>query len=367
MYVVYSVSLLSMIQSLAFKLRTLLSHYVSSKQAPSMSSSKGSRETEKQVYSEILCGWQFQAIQIVFGTLPLLGALIYFLFEASDRSSEPIYNLKLGTDDDAIDEAIDETGRIIPLASIVNTFLIVFGISTCMAVYMSVYVPFHRKLIEDYLNGGERVTGDVYYKQKRICAPKQNGFAVYPHPSGKTYPLSIRKNILVHERYTRERVIILLLPNQPFSGQSKSDLTCELTRIQRNSKKNAFLAVFYWVWAVFTLASPVYVLFAMGDLVKDSDYYINDFAEDSTRAWTVYAFCAGLIPVFACLVTGVIWKAHHYRFVRGDAKFLAEGESRTGAKWYEDNSDDEEVAYKPPSTVEGSDSLKKQKTSTNAQ
>jgi hypothetical protein len=319
---------------------------------------------EKQVYSEILCGWQFQVIQIVLGTLPLLGALIYFLFEASERSSEPIYNLQLGTDDDAIEEAVDETGRIIPLSTIVNTFLFVFAISTCMAVYMSVYVPFHRKLIEDYLNGGERVTGDVYYKQKGIRAPKWNGFAVYPHPSGKTYPLSIRKNILVHERYTRERVIILLLPDQPFSGQCKSDLTCEMTRIERNSKKNAFLTGFYWVWAVFTLASPLYVLFVMDDLVKDADYYINDFAEDNTRAWTVFVFCAGLIPVFAFLVTGVIWKAHHYRFVRGDAKFLAEGESKTGANWYDDSSNDEEAAYKPPSTPRGSDS---QKPSTNAQ
>jgi hypothetical protein len=319
---------------------------------------------EKQVYSEILCGWQFQAIQIVLGTLPLLGALIYFLFEASERSSEPIYNLQLGTDDDAIEEAVDETGRIIPLSTIVNTFLFVFAISTCMAVYMSLYVPFHRKLIESYLSGGERVTGDVYYKQKGKCAPKKNGFAVYPHPSGKTYPLCIRKNILVHERYTRERVIILLLPDQPFSGQCKSDLTCEMTRIQRNSKKNAFLTGFYWVWAVFTLASPLYVLFVMDDLVKDADYYINDFAEDNTRAWTVFVFCAGLIPVFAFLVTGVIWKAHHYRFVRGDAKFLEKGESKTGANWYDDSSDDEEVAYKPPSTPRGSDS---QKQSTNAQ
>jgi hypothetical protein len=321
----------------------------------------------KEVYSEILCGWQFQAIQIVLGTLPLLGVLIYFLFEVSERSSEPIYNLQLGTDDDAIQEAVDETGRIIPLSSIVNTFLVVFAISTCMAVYMSVYVPFHRKLIEDYLNGGERVTGDVYYKQRGMCAPKQNGFAVYPHPAGKTYPLHIRKNILVHEQYTRERVIILLLPEQPFSGQSKSDLTCELTRIQRNSKKNMFLTCFYWFWAVFALASPVYVLFVMDDLVKDADYYINDFAEDNTRAWYVFAFCAVLIPVFACLVTGVIWKAHRYRFVRGDAKFLAEGESKTGANWYEDKSDDEELAYKPPSRPKGGDSSKDKMPSPNAQ
>jgi hypothetical protein len=41
------------------------------------------REMAKEVYSEILCGWQFQAIQIVLGSLPLLGALIYFLFEVS--------------------------------------------------------------------------------------------------------------------------------------------------------------------------------------------------------------------------------------------------------------------------------------------
>lgn len=315
---------------------------------------------EKEVYSELLCGWQFQAIQIVLGSLPLLGALIYFLFEASERSSEPIYNLQLGTNDDAIEEAVDETGRIIPLATIVHTFLVVFAVSTCMAVYMSVYVPFHRKMIEDYLNGGERVTGNVYYKQKRMCSPKQDGYAVYPHPSGKTYPLHIRKNILVHERYTRERVLILLLPDQPFSGQSKSDLMCELTRIQRNSKKNTFLAGFYWVWAVFTLAAPVYVLFVMDDLVRDADYFINDFAEDNVRAWWVYAFSACVVPVFASLVTGVIWKAHRYRFVRGDAKFLAEGESKTGANWYEDASDEEEVPYTPPSIPKGTDTSKKQ-------
>jgi hypothetical protein len=51
-----------------------------------MSSSKADQEMEKEVYSEILCGWQFLAIQICAGD-----TVVYFdLFsEASDRSSEP--------------------------------------------------------------------------------------------------------------------------------------------------------------------------------------------------------------------------------------------------------------------------------------
>jgi hypothetical protein len=301
-----------------------------------------------EVYSEILCGWQFQAIQIVLGTLPLLGVLIYFLVEASERPSESIYNIQAGTDDAAIQEAVDETGNITPLSTLVNTFLFVAAIATCIAVYMSVYVPFHRKLIEDYLSVGERATGDIYYKKRGMCAPKKNGFAVYPHPSHDTYPLHIRKNILVHELYTRERVAILLLPDQPFSGQSKADLTIELTRIQRNSKKNAFIKWYAWFWVVFTLASPVYILCIMDELVNNEDYYVNEFAEDSTRAWYVFAFCAGLIPVFAFVLSGVLCMAHRNRFVRGDAKFLAEGESKTGACWWEASSnDDEDFAYKP--------------------
>jgi hypothetical protein len=307
-----------------------------------------------KVYNEILCGWQFQVIQIVLGTLPLLGVLIYFLFEAYERPSKPIYNLEWGTDDETVQAAADETGHIIPLSSMVNTYLIVAAIATCMAVYMSVYVPSHRKLIEEYLNEGEQVTGDVYYKQRGMCAPKRSGFAVYPHPSHETYPLHIRKLVMVHEPFTKERVIILLLPDQPFSGQSKSDLTLEFTRIQRNSKKYTFQKWYAWFWAVFTLASPVYILFVMDELVKDTEFYINDFVEDSTRAWYVFAFCAVLISLLASLVTGVLWKVHRYQFVRGDAKFLAEGESKTGANWYEDNSDDEELAYKPPSMPKGS-------------
>jgi hypothetical protein len=165
----------------------------------------------------------------------------------------------------------------------------------------------------------------------------------------------------VHELYTRERVAILLLPDQPFSGQSKSDLTIELTRIQRNSKKNSFLKWYAWFWAVFTFASPVYILCVMDELDKNEDYYVNEFAEDTTRAWYVFALCAGLIPVFASVLTGFLCVAHRHQFVRGDAKFLAEGESKTGACWYEASSDDDEdFAYKPPSMPKGSDSANNQ-------
>jgi hypothetical protein len=299
--------------------------------------------------STLLCGWQCQAVQIVLSTLPLFGFLLYFLLEAFRRPSKPIYNIDWDADADTIQQAVDDTGEIIPLSYMINTFLIVAVFATCIAAYMSIYVTFHRSLVEKYLRSGKRITGDVYYRDRGICLPKHQGFAVYPHPAHDTYPVSIRKQVLVHERFTRERVKILILPDEPFSGQSKSDLKLELIRIQRNSKKTDFITWYSWCWVVFTLASPVYILVAMDNLFKDPDLYYDEFVEDSDRAWTVYFCCAVFIPVFTTLLVWVIWSVHRYTLVRGDATFLAEGESKTSASWYEaSSSDDEMLGYAPP-------------------
>ena len=308
---------------------------------------------------DVMCGLQCVAFQTLLSSLPLLGFLVYFLYETSQRASKPIYNLPYGSNADTVEAAVEKTGDIIALTSMLNTFMIVAAFATCFAVYMSFFVPWHRELVEEFLNRGSRIIGDIHYNSRVVCPRFQKqGCALYPHPEYNTYPLQIRKHLMVHERFTREKVTILLLPEQPFSGQCKSDLQIELTRIQRNAPRTRFHQAYGWIWVLFTVTAPIYILFVIDDLVKDGEYYINDYTEDTALAWSIYAGCLVSIPVLAGLLTWMLWKHHHYQLVRGDAKFLAEGDSKTGS-WYAMGSDDEDMSgygsgYEPPLTPEGS-------------
>lgn len=150
----------------------------------------------------------------------------------------------------------------------------------------------------------------------------------------------MRKKVHVLQRYTHERVAIMLLPNYPFSGQPKADLEHDLAVCKRNKKKIAWLATFSWLWMVFAAVAPVYLILIMDQVEQEAD------GVDSV--WIMYSIIVGVvIPFNAITINTLIWKSYYHWLTKG-GKILEEGERRDGSTlgWFAKDSESE---YEPPS------------------
>eukprot|EP00980_Cylindrotheca_fusiformis_P008261 scaffold1736_cov127-Cylindrotheca_fusiformis.AAC.75 len=233
----------------------------------------------------------------VVSTIPLLGILLYFLYEAWSRPNEAQYQLGDDFTDDQVMAANDATGAVIRLFDILIVFLVFHFLWTLFAIYIVVFVPKRRHLIGRYLSEGHEVIGDVIYdKNSRTCTKFQDyGFAVYPHPTEKTL---IRKRVRVYQPYTRERITILCLPNKPLSGQAKIDIEIDLNAASKErDNQNRQFAAFATFWYFFTLAGSYYVVHQMGKL--------NDGSGNASVAMKVFLVSVGLnIPI--CYASNLI-------------------------------------------------------------
>ena len=172
-------------------------------------------------------------IQFILVTIPFACVLVYFLYLAYKRPTVPIYNLPYDYTDDQWNTANDETGKLIRLIDMVTIFLSLLVFWTTFCVYVMIFIPKRRRLIGSYLKPDKGVTtvvGDVLYNENAsrggwfgnnfCCCRVSNdyGYAIYSHPDGQHL---IRKRVRVFQRYTREKIAILLLRNRPLSGQAK--------------------------------------------------------------------------------------------------------------------------------------------------
>ena len=151
----------------------------------------------------------------------------------------------------------------------------------------------------------------------------------------------MRKKVHVLQRYTRERVAIVLIPEYPFSGQPKADLENDLAAAKRNKKKIMWLATLSWLWMIFAAVAPLYLILIMEQVGTDSGY-------DVSTVWIIYSLVAGLvIPATALSINTLIWKSY-YRWLTKGGKIVEVGERRDGSRlgWLAKDSESE---YEPPS------------------
>jgi hypothetical protein len=223
-------------------------------------------------------------------TIPLLGILIYFLYEAWTRPNEEIYQLGDDFTDDQFNAAKEASGTLLQLHDILIVFLSFHVLWTLFAIYIVVFIPKRRHLIGRYLSEGEEVLGDVIYdKNSRTCTTFQDyGYAVYPHPTQKTL---IRKRVRVYQPYTRERITILCLPNKPLSGQAKIDIEVDLNAASKErDNQNKHIAAFATFWFFFTLAGSMFIIHQMEKL--------DDENENANNATKLFLIIVGLnIPI----------------------------------------------------------------------
>ena len=243
----------------------------------------------------ILARRQGSSHQFILMTLPLLGVMIYFLFQTYQRPKLPIYNMPQQYTQAQWTAAVKQSGFMVRLLDILLIFLALQVFWTAFAVYMISFVSKRRHLIGRYLAEGELCLGDVIHdKRSKICARfNEYGYAVYAHPNQRVL---VRKRVRVYQPYTRERIAILRLPNRPLSGQSKIDLEIDLSAATKE-RDTSHKPIVQWCifWVLFTLFGPIYVLYQMQQL----DDPIND---DVQQALQIFLIVVGLNVPFAFLV-----------------------------------------------------------------
>jgi len=197
--------------------------------------------------------------QVWLASAPIFLVLAYFLYAA------PAYS-------------------IADISSVVASFLLVAQMWAILAVYLIVYVPRRHRLLKRYVQEGRTVMGDVFVGEdedddknnKRTCCfnllsrNDHHGRLVYnPDGSGgggDGVAVTVTKTVRIYENFTRERILVLLLPEDEtgLGGLSKPDTLYDLEIATLNADKRDNLAFLSLVWVAFGVVGPIYVLWAKG-------------------------------------------------------------------------------------------------------
>lgn len=248
-------------------------------------------------------------VKFVLASLPLAIVIVVFVIEAYRRPSKPFYNLPADiTDDAAIQAAVDESGSLVPLMDmcyVVMSFCVAWA---CLSFYFLGYLRAREVMIENFLENGKAVLGNVVYLNRNWAFEfRYYGYCSYPHPDPSSSdpndadggtPIIIRKKVRIFEPYTREMVSILYLPGYPMSGQGKDDVEFANLDLLKNRSREIFLGRFSLVWTIVCASVPVYLLHQM-KIVDDEEYSagILDDYDNADKGWKVY---------WAFLVVGVL-------------------------------------------------------------
>ena len=164
----------------------------------------------------------------VVATLPLLGVLIYFLIDAGARISA-YQNGNNNVNDGSAAAYID-------LREMLFAFMLVAQISSIITVHVMFVFPLKHELLKRFVDEGQTILGDVYFDENYKCI-KPYGEVTYAHPSPQYEKTYIRREANIYEKYSREWVTLLMLPNQPFSAQPRADLEIAYVASERRCHK----------------------------------------------------------------------------------------------------------------------------------
>lgn len=265
------------------------------------------------------------ALQFALSTLPFKLVLGYLLYRALERGN--------GAGEDDLFSLMDST--IVFLAFLISW--------TMFAVYLLVFVPKKRYLLERYLREGEQAMGDIIVEDpsKRNClSSRKYGYAVYSHPTKSEPPVVVRKQVRVYQPFTRERAVILRLPNRPLSGQAKVDIEIDLSKMR--SEKETTLRYIITVsiaWVLFALGGACFCVYQMSAIPEG---YLMD-EENPQLARMILYIVAGVNPFLALALNGIRYVMYHNWMVHKGASLTDEQEARKikTSKWFGFGTDDD--------------------------
>jgi hypothetical protein len=231
-------------------------------------------------------------LQFCLSTLPFLAVLVYLLYTVVERGN--------GYEDDA-----EETRNLFSLMDITIVFLSFHVAWTIFAVYLLIFVPKRRYLLDRYLREGENTSGDVIVEKKkglRCVSSRQYGYAVYSHPTKTDPPVVIQKQVRVYQPYTRERVVILRLPNRPLSGQAKIDIEIDLSKMRAERDTTlCYISAVSIFWVLLTVAGAGFCVYQM-DTIPEQYLLLDENVESARR---IIFLVAGINPFFAFFANSI--------------------------------------------------------------
>jgi hypothetical protein len=323
--------------------------------------------------------------QFIIATLPFFFLLLWFLFETFRRSSRPCYQQNPGdiNDDQALQNLEEDCSQLIPLKQFVYFYLGVAFFWTTLALYgkyeippdrhcfviaflskhwmralffaVSFIIPRRHKLVEAYLTQGVTVIGDVHYTSDNkfgFSMLKAYAHVLYSHPNESSM---IKRKVHVYERYTREKAAILYLPGLPTSGQPKADLEIDRDVSEQNRDRLKMLLYYTWIWSLFALLAPIYIVIVIEDLSSESQ--ADNVWQPDVLTWNFslfyYLFAFVGIPVLSFLINILGWVSYK-RWMTKQRQVIEEGGpenvTSTGyGRMENENKSVVEKPYDPPS------------------
>mmetsp|Transcript_23098 Transcript_23098/g.51424 ORF Transcript_23098/g.51424 Transcript_23098/m.51424 type:complete len:356 (+) Transcript_23098:323-1390(+) len=284
-------------------------------------------------------GVAFTILRFCLSTIPFFAVLVYLLYVAAQR----------GNFFDEDDGGLDDLFSLLDTSIVFLAFHVVW---TVYAVYLLVFVPKRRYLLDRYLREGERTLGDVIVEDpskktglRRCLASRQYGYAIYSHPTKTDPPVVVRKKVRVYQPYTRERVEILRLPNRPLSGQAKTDIEIDLSKMRAERDTTlCYISGFAVFWVVFSLAGAAFCVYKTSAI--DEDYLVGN--ENAGVARRILFIVAGVNPVFAFFANGLRFLMYYNWMIHWGASMDNEESARkikAGAWCLYNNGDEDEASF----------------------
>lgn len=270
-------------------------------------------------------------LRFCLSTLPFLAVLIYLLYTAVQRGN--VFQNEV--DNDALFSLMD----------IMAVFLLFHVVWTVFAIYLLVFVPKRRYLLDRYLREGERTSGDVIVEDPtknsgpRCLISRQYGYAIYSHPTKTEPPVVVRKKVRVYQPFTRERIQILRLPNRPLSGQAKIDIEIDLSKMRTERDTTlGYVSAVSILWVLFTLAGAAFSVYQMS--IIPEEFLLQE--ENLELARRIILVVAGINPFFAFLVNGIRYLMYYNWMVHTGATIENEDVARNikSNNWCLYNDDD---------------------------
>lgn len=277
--------------------------------------------------------------QLIMATFPIFVLLIILLFMAWRRSQNIPYVESEYANAEEITAGYQ--AELDALALLQEIFYVFMGFClfwTYIAVNLTCFMRKRHNLVRKFLSEGTSQLGDAFYLGKKCCFGHK-GEVIYAHPTSR-YPIYYRRSVVVHDRYSKEKTTLLLLPDEPKSGHVKSDIEEEVKRIDQNARKMSQIRILSWFWSVFTYVAPVLILYVMRKGNKEFGYF-----EETKRMYLILG--AGVIPFVSFWGNYIAWARYKYWMTRGDARAADDGDYM---EWTDVKGIDYEANdYRPPS------------------
>lgn len=272
-------------------------------------------------------------LRFFLSTLPFLAVLVYLLYMAALRGN--------ADEDDAPN---DDPFSLMDTMIVFLSFHVFW---TLFAVYLLVFVPKRRYLLDRYLREGERTIGDVIIVDEpskklglRFLSFRQYGTAIYSHPTQIDPPMVVRKKVRVYQPYTRERLTIITLPNRPKSGQAKIDIEIDLSQMRTERDTTiSYISAVAAFWVLFSLAGAAFCTYQMGAI--NEGFLVGN--ENLKVARRTLLLVVGINPFFAVVVNSIRFLVYHNWMVHRGKTIEDEGDARKMT--YATNNDDAASLY----------------------